>query len=100
MAGMEGTTVELDLGSDQEFSERVVALLWRHRRSQRWLSRKLGIHEGTMAQKMRGIGGNRWRGLEERLKVAVILGTTLDSRGLPRLDSNQQPADYRHRHVA
>lgn len=85
------------VSTDQEFSERVVVLLWRHQRTQTWLARHLGMHPQTVKQKLRGWNGNHWRGREERGRVAQLLGTTLDRRGLPRLDSNQQPAGYRHR---
>ena len=89
-------TTATALGSDQEFSERVVVLLWRHRKTNRWLASKLGIHEDTVTAKMRGRHRNRWLESEREL-VAATLGTTLDRRGLPRLDSNQQPADHRYR---
>ena len=85
------------MAPDQDFSERVVLLLWRHHRSQVWLARKMGVHPQTVQDKMRGRNGNRWQGVEERQTVAAALGTTLDRRKLPRLDSNQQPAGYRPR---
>lgn len=94
------TKTEAAMAGDQEFSELVVALLWRHHRSQGWLASKMGVHRGTIRDKLRGRNGNRWRDLEERRRVAEVLATTLDVRGLPRLDSNQQPAGYRPPKVA
>lgn len=74
------------------FRERVAVLMLRRDMSQRQLAPLIGMHYNSLGSKLKG--EYPWAP-GEREALAAALGTSLDARGLPRLDSNQQPVDYR-----
>lgn len=80
---------------DQLIGERIHSLMWKHRLTQVTLAPALGITQSTLSKKLRGTVP--WTAAEvhaaaDRLDVGI--GDLMEA-GLPRLDSNQEPAGHR-----
>lgn len=76
---------------DIEVGEAVHRLMFRRRITQTSLCKSMGMTQSTLSKKLHG--ERKWT-LEDVYSAASALNVPLDEL-LPRLDSNQQPSDYK-----
>ena len=76
---------------DTQVGKRIHSRMWDRHITQTAMAPRLGMTQSGLSKKLRG--DRPWT-LDELYRAADALGCTLEEL-LPRMDSNQQPSDYR-----